>query len=90
MYHRLRIIDLLLSSEIAIRNRPHLIMVKGFVEYRMIKKGHSVARDTADFVDAEEMSENELVPDAAFILENTETKKTCALLHHRGRQGHAQ
>src|SRR3954470_22454562 len=28
MYHRLRIIDLLLSAEIAIRNRPHLLMVK--------------------------------------------------------------
>src|SRR3954451_17298106 len=35
MYPRLRIIDLLLSAEIAIRNRQHLLMVKAFVEYRM-------------------------------------------------------
>src|SRR4051812_9235078 len=75
MYHRLGIIDLLLSAEIAIRNRPHLTMTKAFLEYRMIKKGHSVARETTDFVTAEEVSENKLVPDAAFILENIETQR---------------
>jgi hypothetical protein len=75
MYHRLRIIDLLLSAEIAIRNRPHLTMAKPFLEYRMVKKGHSVARETTDFVDTEEISENKLVPDAAFILENIETQR---------------
>src|SRR3954471_3457670 len=73
MYHRLRIIDLMLSAEIAIRNRPHLTMVKPFLEYRMVKKGNSVARETTDFVEAPEISDNKLVPDGAFILENVET-----------------
>src|SRR4051794_32938978 len=48
MYHRLKTIDLLLSLEIAIRNRPHLRMVKVFLEYRMVKRGSSVARETTD------------------------------------------
>jgi hypothetical protein len=73
MYHRLRIIDLLIAAEIAIRNRPHLRMVKVFVEYRMRKRGTSPARETTDFVDSEETSETKLVPDAVFIMENIET-----------------
>jgi hypothetical protein len=75
MYHRLRIIDVLISAEIAIRKRPHLAMVKVFVEYRMRRRGTSPARETTDFVDSEETSENKLVPDAAFIMENIETGK---------------
>jgi hypothetical protein len=73
MYHRLRIIDLLISAEIAIRNRPHLAMVKVFVEYRMRKRATAPARETTDFVADEEISDNKLVPDAAFIMENIET-----------------
>jgi hypothetical protein len=34
MYHGLRLIDVLISAELAIRSRPHLQMVKVFVEYR--------------------------------------------------------
>jgi Replication-relaxation len=75
MYHRLRIIDLLLSAEVAIRGRPHLRMVKVFVEYRMRRRGTTPARETTDFVGPEETSDNKLVPDAAFIMENTETGK---------------
>jgi Replication-relaxation len=75
MYHRLRIIDVLISAEIAIRNRPHLTMVKVFVEYRMRRRGGAPARETTDVVDGEESSENKLVPDAVFIMENVETAK---------------
>jgi hypothetical protein len=73
MYHRLRIIDVLISSEMAIRNRPHLRMVKVYVEYRMRKRGTSPARETTDFVAEEETSDTKLVPDGAFIMENIET-----------------
>jgi len=73
MYHRLRTIDILIAAETAIRARPHLAMVKVFVEYRMRKKGAATYRETTDFVAQEEISENKLVPDAAFIMENTET-----------------
>src|SRR5215210_7032241 len=37
MYHRLRIIDLMISAECAIQNRPHLRMVQAFLSYRMAK-----------------------------------------------------
>ncbi len=41
----------------------------------MIRKGASVTRETTDFVGPEETSDNKLVPDAAFIMENIETQK---------------
>jgi hypothetical protein len=75
MYHRLKIIDVLISAEAAILNRQNLAMVKVFVEYRMMKRRGVPARETTDFVDAEETSENKLVPDAAFIMENVESGK---------------
>jgi hypothetical protein len=39
----------------------------------MIKKGFAIARETTDFVSSEALSENKLVPDAAFVLENVDT-----------------
>ena len=75
MYHRIRTIDLLISAEAAISKRPHLAMAKTFVSYRMIKKGHAVTRETTDFVAEEKTSENKLVPDAAFVLENVEMER---------------
>src|SRR3954452_10008051 len=39
MYHRLKIIDLLLTVEQGIQNRPQLQLIKTFAEYNMVKKG---------------------------------------------------
>lgn len=75
MYHRLRTVDLMISAEVAVRERPHLTMVRTFLEYRRVKRGTHVSRETTDYVAAEETTENRIVPDAAFILENIETKK---------------
>jgi hypothetical protein len=75
MYHRLATVDLLISLEVAVRNRPHLAMVRTFLEYRRIKRGTQVVRETTDYVDAAQTTENRIVPDAAFILENTVTKR---------------
>lgn len=75
MYHRLHTVDLLISAELAIRIRPHLTMVKTFLEYRRVKKGNHIVKETTDYVGVEEKSENRIVPDAAFIIENVETKK---------------
>src|SRR4029450_11572947 len=75
MYHRLSTVDLLISLEVAVRNRPHLAMVRTFLEYRRIKRGTQVVRETTDYVDAAQTTENRVVPDAAFILENTVTKR---------------
>jgi Replication-relaxation len=45
------------------------------LEYRMVKKGSFVVRETMDFVANDEVSENKLVPDAAVVLENCETNR---------------
>src|SRR5438445_9926026 len=75
MYHRLRTVDLLISVEVAVRSRPNLALVKTYLEYRRVKRGNQIARETTDYVDAPETAENRIVPDAAFILENRGTKR---------------
>jgi hypothetical protein len=75
MYHRLRTVDMMISAEIAVRNRPHLTIVKTFLEYKMVKRGRRIERETTDYVADEEISDNRIVPDAAFIIENIETWK---------------
>jgi hypothetical protein len=74
MYHRLRTVDLMISAEVAVRARPHLSMVKTFIEYRRMKRGTHIVRETTDYVAKEEIADNRIIPDAAFILENIETK----------------
>jgi Replication-relaxation len=71
MYHRLRTVDTLISAECAIRKRPHLVMVKTFLEYCRRKRGNLIVRETTDFVDTQESPENKIIPDAALIIENT-------------------
>ncbi len=39
MYHRLRLIDLIISLEVAVRGRPHLNLVRTWIEYRRTRKG---------------------------------------------------
>jgi hypothetical protein len=73
MYHRLRLIDLIIALELAVRGRPHLNLVRTWVEYRRVKKGGRVARETTDFVADGETPEDRIIPDAAFVLENVET-----------------
>jgi Replication-relaxation len=75
MYHRLRAVDLMIAAEVAIRSRPHLSMARTFTEYRHVKHGTRISRETSDFVAPEESSENRIVPDAGFILENVESEK---------------
>jgi hypothetical protein len=75
MYHRLRTVDLMISAEVAVRRRSHLSMVATFLEYRRVKRAERVVPETADYVPGEETSENRIIPDAAFVLENIETNK---------------
>lgn len=51
-------------------------MVKTFLEYRMVKLGRRIERETTDYVAQEETSDNRIVPDAAFVIENIETRKS--------------
>ena len=75
MYHRLATVDLLTALEIAVRKRPHLSIVQTFLEYRRLKQGNQIINETTDFVDLAETSENKIIPDAAYILENTQTSR---------------
>src|SRR3954466_168195 len=75
MYHRLRLLDLLIALEVQVRGRPQLNLVKTLLEYRRVKRQGRIARETTDFVAAEEIPENRIIPDAAFILENVETER---------------
>ena len=75
MYHRLRTVDLMLAAELGIRKRPHLAIVQTFLEYRRAKRGSLIVPETLDYVAAEETPEHKIIPDAAFIMENIETKR---------------
>ena len=75
MYHRLHTVDLLLSAEIAVRQRPALSMIQTFLEYKRIRKGTQIMRETTDFVASPEVAANRIIPDGAFIIENIESRK---------------
>jgi len=75
MYHRLRTVDILISLEVAVQKRPHLTILNTFLEYRRIKQGNKIIHETTDYVDIQETTENKIIPDAAFILENMQTGK---------------
>jgi Replication-relaxation len=75
MYHRLRLLDCFIALEVQVRERPHLNLVKTLLEYRRVRRGGRIARETTDFVAKEETAENRIIPDGAFVLENVETEK---------------
>src|SRR4051812_27203167 len=75
MYHRLHTVDLMISAECAVRARPQLSVVRTFIEYRRMKRGSHIVRETTDYVAKEETNETRIVPDAAFVMENIESRK---------------
>src|SRR3954454_18880317 len=75
MYHRLRLLDLLIALEVQVRGRPQLNLVKTLLEYRRVKRQDRIVWETTDFDAAEEIPKNRIIPDAAFILENVETER---------------
>src|SRR3954453_22539509 len=62
MYHRLRLIDLVIALEIEVRARPHLNLARTYVEYRRVRRAGRIARETTDFVAKEETPENRIIP----------------------------
>lgn len=83
MYHRLRLLDVLIALELQIRERPQLHLVKTFVEYKRVKREGRIARETTDFVDSEQIPENRIIPDGAFILENIESGRRALFFPQR-------
>jgi len=80
MYHRLATLDVMMALERDCRSLPHYSLVKTFVEYRREKVNHQWRRETTDYVAKPETSENRIVPDAGFILENTDTQQRALFL----------
>ena len=56
-------------------NRSHSPPEGRFVQYRRVKRGNQIVNETMDYVGTPESAENKIIPDAAFILENVQTKK---------------
>lgn len=80
MYHRLRTVDLMIAAELAILSRPHLSFVASFIEYRQVKRGMKVTKETTDYIGEEESAQNRIIPDASFIIENRETGRRALFL----------
>jgi hypothetical protein len=62
MYHRLATVDLLIALESAVLKRPHLAIVKTFLEYRRVKRGERIVPETTDYVDSDESGEKHKAP----------------------------
>jgi hypothetical protein len=73
MFHRLHTVDLMVAAEIAVRERAHLSMVRTFIEYRRVKRAGRLFRETADLVAPEDVPDNRIIPDAAFVVQLAET-----------------
>ena len=71
MYHRLRLLDLFIALEVQVQNRPHIQIIRTFLEYRRVPKTY--VRETTDYVTDAQTPENRIVPDGVFVLENRET-----------------
>ena len=70
MYHRMDTLDVLMAVEAGVATRPTYHLTKTFCEYRRLKHGSEWVGETTDHVELPESSENKIVPDAGFILEN--------------------
>ena|SRR5689334_8184525 len=75
MFHRLRLLDLFFGLETQVRELEHLRLLQTLLEYRRVGKTHK--RETMDFVGVTESPEHRIIPDGAFVLENS----------HSGRRG---
>jgi hypothetical protein len=75
MYHRLRLLDLFIALEVQVQNLPHIRLIKTFLEYRRIKGSGGIARETTDFVSDRQTSDDRIIPDGAFILENIDSSR---------------
>ncbi len=80
MYHRLATLDVIVSLEKACQSFTDYRLQATFVEYRREKHGGRWVGETTDFVDISATSENRIVPDAGFVLENTRTGKRALFL----------
>jgi hypothetical protein len=80
MYHRMATLDTLIALEVGIRRYPHMEVTETFIEHRQERLGRTWQSETTDYVAAEVLPQNRIVPDAGFILENIETGRRALFL----------
>ncbi len=73
MYHRIATLDVMMALERGIMERPAYSLPATLIEYRRHKDGNNWIGETTDFVAEPLSSENRIVPDAGFVLENATT-----------------
>lgn len=73
MAHRVGTIDLLVAAEAALAGDPAYCFVAALHEYRRVGRGPSPAPETSDQITDDRP--DRIVPDGAFIIENTATLK---------------
>jgi len=80
MYHRIATLDVMMSLERAIGERPSYSLPATFTEYRRQKIGTRLVGETTDYIALPQISENKIVPDAGFVLQNLKTKARALFL----------
>jgi hypothetical protein len=83
MYHRLRLLDLVITLEAEVRERESLSLVRTFIEYRRVNKTH--VRKTTDYVAQAETSDNRIVPAEQYTARSTEGMDQRDAAAHRQR-----
>ncbi|MEO0874332.1 MAG: replication-relaxation family protein [Bacteroidota bacterium] len=73
MFHRLDTLNALVALERGCRELQDYRLVNTLIEYRREKRGREWRAETTDYVADPPISENKIVPDAGFVLENTTT-----------------
>lgn len=71
--HRLMLIDVCISLELAIKDRPELSITKVLLDYNIDSHGH---RETMDYTGQERDNIHKIIPDAAIIIKNTDSNKS--------------
>ena len=80
MYHRLATLDVMMALERDSANLENYRLAKTLVEYRREKINNRWQRETTDYVAEGQRSEDKIVPDAGFVLENVETQARALFL----------
>lgn len=70
MFHRIATIDVMMSLERSVKERPEYQLVTSLIEYRRETVDGKLVGETTDFVELPASSETRIVPDAGFVLEN--------------------
>ena len=73
MFHRIATLDVIMALERGIAELPKYHLLTTLIEYRRQKVDGRWVAETTDFIAAPETADSRIIPDAGFVLENSET-----------------